>query len=416
MTEAGLAESGARIRAAVVAWGSRTVEARLGLLTRWASQWASPLKTFPADVKEVAEGCGLSPQSVAWGLSTTCLAIQRGLRDLIARSVSPPEQLDSWVEGHQLRARPFALTAQVWASTVPTSGWVPVIASLAIGSGAVIKAPAAVRPAADLLRRSLLAQDPIFGSLLEVHTWEGGTATDAQLVETCDAVVVSGGRDAVQRYSTLTAGVTPLVAFGPGESLAVIPASAECGETLMSALALDVSAYDQLGCLSPVAVWVEDAEHHGPALAAALAAALGELAVSMPRGVVPAGAAAEIVQRRGTASFLGQAFDAPGALVCWEPTPYTSSCPRFRTVALHSYSGGEDGLVARIKDWAPRDWRLHCAGVAGPMSLRARYADALSPLGVSRVCSPGTMQAPPASWHHDGMRWLSRLVRYVDLG
>ncbi len=35
-------------------------------------------------------------------------------------------------------------------------------------------------------------------------------------------------------------------------------------------------------------------------------------------------------------------------------------------------------------------------------------------LGASRICRPGSMQAPPLDWHHDGQPVLLPLARFGD--
>ena len=418
-----LREAAAHARRCAQAWSARPVEERVYLLTGWAATWINPLASSDRidAVHEIAQGCGLSVPNVAWGITTTCDAALSGLETLLTASLGDLRRLGDYptgAEGFPVRALPIALCGHVWASTLPTSGWIPALASLALGSAVLIKAPRPALAAAEHLAASLAEFDPLLGQAVAVSSWTGGSATDAELVELCDGIVVSGGRQAVDRYAALSLarrrGAIPCVAFGPGESLAVAPVDAgEPDLDTLDALALDVAAYDQLGCLSPTALWVEGAERVEP-WAAGLASALDRVALELPRGEVPDDAAAAIMQRRGAAEFVGRVFEAADALVLLEPEPIGDT-PRYRTVPVHTYDGGptglRDALMAR-----PRRPRLLSAAVAGGLDTRQRYADALLPLGVHRICSPGIQQSPPATWHHDGMNWLAQLVRFVDLG
>ncbi|MEL6181127.1 MAG: acyl-CoA reductase, partial [Myxococcota bacterium] len=345
-----------------------------------------------------------------------------GIEALVLTSLGDVRRLngpvDGGPEGFAVHAVPIALCGHVWASTIPTSGWIPVVGSLALGSAVIIKAPKQVLAAAEHLAASLAEFDPLMGQAVAVETWTGGGHTDAELVAHCDGIVVSGGRQAVDRYAALCLArrsrSIPCVVFGPGESVAVVPAEqGEPSEDVLDDLALDVVAYDQLGCLSPTALWVE--QGHGEAWAEGLAHALDMSAVHMPRGEVPDDAAAAIMQRRGTAAFLGRVFDVRDAVVLWEPEPLEGESPRYRTVPVHTYTGGAVGLAEALYAQNPSRLLLSAA-VAGNDQVRRSYASALLPLGIHRVCRPGTMQTPPATWHHDGMNWLSRLVRFVDLG
>jgi len=416
-----LREAAARARSCARAWSARSVEERLYLLTGWAATWINPLASPErADaVHEIAAACGLSAPNVAWGITTTCDALLTGLETLLTTSLGDPNRLGGYptgTEGFPVRAVPIAVCGHVWASTLPTSGWIPAVGTLALGSALIIKAPKPVLAAAEHLAASLAEFDSTMGQAITVATWTGGSETDAELVELCDGIVVSGGQQAVDRYSALSlarrSGAIPCVAFGPGESVAIVPA--EAGEPdldTLDNLALDVAAYDQLGCLSPTALWVE--RGHGLRWAIELADALDRQALELPRGKVPDDAAAAIMQRRGAAEFLGQVFEATDALVLWEPEPLGEPSPRYRTLPVHTWEGGPDGLRAALQ---AHHGHLLSATVAGDLDTRLRYADALLPLGVHRVCQPGRQQTPSAMWHHDGMNWLARLVRFVDLG
>ena len=151
---------------------------------------------------------------------------------------------------------------------------------------------------------------------------------------------------------------------------------------------------------------------HENALSDRIAAALDRIAVTLPRGDVPAAALASIMQRRGTAAFQGRVFEARDALVLWEPEPYRHDCPLYRTIAVHPFQGDPMALAARLRQ---TETRLHAVAVAGDAHTRLRWTRALTTFGVSRVCAPGTLQTPPGHWHHDGHRWLSHLLHFVDV-
>ena len=104
-------------------------------------------------------------------------------------------------------------------------------------------------------------------------------------------------------------------------------------------------------------------------------------------------------------------FDATDATVLLEPTAYRWDTPLHRTIAVHRFDGGATGLDAALPDGL----RLHAAGIDGSAEARRAYGAVLAHRGVSRVCPPGRMQTPPASWHHDGLNWLARLAHFVDV-
>lgn len=408
----------ARLKSAASALRRMGWRTRLELLTRCARRWrrdADDANAATQDIDAIAAACGLSAPMVRWGIATTCEAFARDAEALLRANLTHPERLDGPFDG--VMVCPPDLCAHVWASTLPTSGWIPVFSTLLCGSAALIKAPASATPAADALARSLADIDPRLGDAVVVASWRGGGPEDEALVERCDALVVSGGEAAVKRFALLNAERRPparQLAFGPGRSLTIVPQGAlPATEDLCLALALDVAAYDQLGCLSPQTLWIEtDDPALGETFSRRLAAALDRIAVTLPRGDVPAAALASIMQRRGTAAFQGRVFEARDALVLWEPEPYRHDCPLYRTIAVHPFQGDPMALAARLRQ---TETRLHAVAVAGDAHTRLRWTRALATFGVSRVCAPGTLQTPPGHWHHDGHRWLSHLLHFVDV-
>jgi hypothetical protein len=364
----------------------------------------------PAARSEISAASALSQPMVAWGCQTTMGAWLAGARALLRQSGLLQARGPLW--------RGPALCGHVWASTLPTSGWIPVLGSLALGGRALIKAPDAVRPAADLLRDTLSALDPSLQDLIEVQSWAGGGPEDETLVQRADALVVSGGAQAIARYADLMARKphAPLLPFGPGWSLAAVPSEAlarpRAWPKLARALALDVAAYDQRGCLSPQALWLETHDEAQAArFCALLAQALDALADTLPRGPLDAATHAALHQRIASARFMGKVWEVRDGAVLLEPTPYRSDNPLARTLPVHLYQGGPQGLAHALGKTPP----LHASAVAGDATTRADYARALQARGLHRACPPGTLQTPPATWRHDGYLWLAHLERFTDL-
>ena len=368
------------------------VQGRLDVLAQWAA-------TFRPPPHKIAQESGLSPEMVAWGIRTTVREVHQ-LGTQLDEALGDRYRVGGF-RGHTQTVLPDVI-GHVWARTLPTSGWLPVLSCLAAGSACVIKAPHGAMAAAELLRDQLPDLFP-----LAVLAWEGGDAGDEALVRHVGAVVVSGGIDAIDRYAELTRRrQIPFVPFGPGCSVAVVP-DADIAD--VEGLALDVAAYDQRGCLSPQSVWVEEGDLR--AFSRRLATALDAIATDLPRGELSDEAAVAIMQRRASAAFRGEVFDATDATVLLEPTPYRWDTPLHRTIAVHRFEGGAAGLDAAL----PEGLRLHAAGVDGTADTRRAYAAVLARRGVSRVCALGAMQTPPASWHHDGLNWLARLAHYIDV-
>ncbi len=386
---------------------------RLEALERWAQVWSS--RPNPEAIAEIADAAQMSPQMVAWAARTTCEAFIQDAQVLLTEATGDPNRLDGSAGGVAVLSPP--VWGHVWASTLPTSGWMPVLTGLLCGSAAVIKAPQRALPAALWLARTLQDADPCFAKSVQVSVWRGGGPEDAILVQGSDALVVSAGAQAVERFAHLCAdqpGPLPAVFFGPGRSLAVVLDGQSHSPDLFDALALDVAAYDQLGCLSPQAIWLQNAdEATGRAFCQALAQALDRLGATLPRGPLPNDAAAAIMQRKATAPFTGgRIFEATDATVLWEPTAMRADCPLHRTIAVHAFKGDHHNLEATISQ---HERRLHAVAIAGTTSFRAQFGLMFAArFGASRICQPGTMQTPPGRWHHDGMAWLAHLLKFTD--
>src|SRR5262249_51791148 len=131
-------------------------------------------------------------------------------------------------------------------------------------------------------------------------------------------------------------------------------------------LALDVSLWDQQGCLSPIAVYVASDTSGCRRVGTALARSIEAISRELPRGEVAASAAAQFAQERTGAELraaagqnltLFAASDASWAVVC-EPDAAPRPAPLHRFVRVHPLPA-PGGLGEAIHPIA-----AHLAGVA----------------------------------------------------
>jgi len=59
--------------------------------------------------------------------------------------------------------------------------------------------------------------------------------------------------------------------------------------------------------------------------------------------------------------------------------------------------------------------KVSTVAVAAPPERLREVARLLARWGVTRICAPGRMQAPPLTWRHDGRPALGELVTWTDL-
>jgi hypothetical protein len=171
-----------------------------------------------------------------------------------------------------------------------------------------------------------------------------------------------------------------------------------------------VALWDQLGCLSPVAVYAVGDIDPGPALADALARAEAR----WPRGRVAPDAANAALSEADQARMRGARVwaDAAGRYTVvresdtrWRPTPL------HRFVRVHPVPDTAV-LIDALRPLGPH---LACAALEGFGAATRDLALACAGLGASRVCAPGRMQEPPLSWCRGNRSVLTPLARLADL-
>lgn len=191
---------------------------------------------------------------------------------------------------------------------------------------------------------------------------------------------------------------------------------------LAHAAALAVATFDQQGCVSPHLFYVEEGgETTAREWAELLAAAMGALEETLPRGVLAPGESAAIRQARAEAEFgqlagRGHELHASPATTAWtvifDPEPgFTPSCLN-RLVRVKSVATLDD-IAEQVR---PLSSVLQTVGVAGPDERIVRLAEQLGRFGASRISPIASMAWPPPQWHHDGRPPLADLARWCDLG
>jgi hypothetical protein len=411
---AALREAGAELRARPP---QRNLEALCGVLDAWSDSRSAWRRELAA---KLPEATGFAPETVREGLELALAgwngaALERLCAELARGAVAPPEP--------RREVFGFETTALVLAGAIPMPCLQALVAPLALSSPVLAK-PASRDPvSAELVVRSLAAADPLLGAcaaLAPLSRADGG-AIEALLEAEC--VVAYGDDASVASLAARTPPSRRFVAHGHRASLALLGPGATRGRALReccSALARDVALWDQQGCLSPIAVWCldEDAAAAGR-VAEALAAALAEAASRWPRGRVDAAAAARFAGERAEAELRAaagtgvalHADPAGGFCVVREADARLRPAPLCRFVRVHPVAS-PSALRAAL---APL--RRHLAGVAlaGFGARQGAVAQELAAFGASRVCAPGSLQAPPLSWESGGRGLLASLARFAQV-
>jgi hypothetical protein len=320
----------------------------------------------------------------------------------------------------------FDTTAVLLGGSLPTPTMLALLTPLALRSPVLAKTAHHDPVTAPAFARAVAETDPGLGACIDVVSFPGDDGARMAAFLEADCVAATGSDETIASIAARVRPPRRFVGYGHRVSVAVIGPGI-LGErnldAIAAALALDVALWDQLGCLSPVAVYVVGAARRGATgvgvVAEAVAAALAELEKRLPRGRVQREDAAAIAQARSEAEMraaAGRAVtllrDASDAftVVC-EADARARPAPLHRFLRVHPVGGVED-LLDALRPLGP-----HLAGVAlaGFGNVGPEVASALAALGASRICAPGRLQAPPLAWHHDGQPVLLPLARFADV-
>jgi hypothetical protein len=368
--------------------------------------WSAPHSPWQKALAEALPApSGFSPATVREGLARG-LAPYTGdaLHALLRDELGGLARLDA-VSG--TRADGFATTATVLAGAIPLPSFVAIVAPLALRSPVLVKPSAHDPVTAALIARSLGERDPLLGACVEIAAFHRDDAESLAALSAAECVVATGSDTAV---AAVRAAGSPrrFLGFGHRESLALLV------ETV-AALALDVALWDQLGCLSPLAVHVASADRSAAArVAEALADALAVAESRWPRGAVAADVAAAITRERAEAEMRGAPLFASRGTewsVVLEPDASRRAAPLHRFVRV-SPKRDVDAALAALR---PLGARLQGVALAGFGGAHDEVAAALAELGASRVCAPGALQSPPLAWPRDNLPVLLPLARFAAI-
>ncbi len=349
----------------------------------------------------LAEETGLSAPMVEWGARTTLDSIQpdtlRRVADAAGRSNGGPLSLLAVVLAGNL------FTASIRAVFVPLLLGVPVLAKSASRETAF----------ASMVERALERADPKLGESMQLVVYRGGEVEpEAALLESAGAIAVYGADETVDEIRRRHPEV-PIIAHGHGVSAAYCSADALTNERLddtVRALALDICAYDQRGCLSPQIVYVEEAPHCPVDTFAERLATNGlePMGRRLPRGPLPIDVGAAQAQWRGLAEIEGNLIAGDGFSIAIRSAadPIRWS-PGYRNISLVPVAGAKNA-VASVE---PLGASLKCVGAVAESLEDLEGRLRRSRVSSAYACPLGSMQTPAFDAPADGKPVWHGLVR-----
>ncbi|MBI3192660.1 MAG: hypothetical protein HYZ36_08340, partial [Pedosphaera parvula] len=275
-----------------------------------------------------------------------------------------------------------------------------------------------------LFAHSLYEVEPKLGACLEVAEWRGGSESlEPALFAEATCVTATGSDETLEAIRKRLPSKVRFLGYGHRVSFGYLTQETLSGHEvrqLVARAARDVVAWNQLGCLSPHAFYVERGGRT-PAVnfAEMLAQELEQRELEEPRGQLPPESAVAIASRR--ALYEVRAAHIPGTQHWCSPgsTAWTvvfEADPRFQHSCLNRfiYVKEVNSLEETLRGAEAVYGQISTVGLAAPASrLQGIVAD-LAGWGVTRVCPIGQMQNPPLTWRHDGRPTLGDLVTWID--
>ncbi len=348
------------------------------------------------------------------------------LRTLLETEFADAGVLDGFITARGRRAMAVgpALCVQVVAGSVPGVGVGALLRSL------LVKAPTLLKPGRGdvvlpvLFARALRVEDAALADALAVTYWPGG-AEEVERAALADAevAVVYGSDQTVRTLRSYTPVTARFVGYHHRVSVGAVGAEALTEarvDRTATDVALAVALFDQRGCVSPQAIYVEaSGEVCVGDFTERLAAALGDIETRLPGGRFGMEEATALQQLRGSAELL--AVSGPndihhgGSAATWTVILETEVGPAVSCA----------GRVVRVRPVGdlrelpnllePLAGHIQTLGVAGLGDRVEALAAECGRVGVARVAPFSSVAFPPPWWHHDGRGPLTDLVRWVQL-
>jgi len=325
--------------------------------------------------------------------------------------LGPVDILEKWRDfpGVRIRARAPRLIYHICAGNLAVSAFQSIAQGVLLGAQNVVKLPgdrndASVRQ--EIIRFIRGLPSPL-RKLVETHR-----TLDKETLRRADVVVAFGSDATMASLRSQIRWDQKFIAHGHALSLLWIAEPGRLTPQRASACARDILTYDQLGCLSPQAIYMPR-ETSIQALGDKLASALESHWQKIdPKPARPLAVAARIVEARDVAHALGHRVWLPpqkhlGWTLIHDPASDFQASPLHGVIYLRQVV--EAKLSAAL---ASVSGRISTVGLVGEIS--SRLENVFLSLGVSRFCPAGHMQFPPLTWHHDGRPALADMVTWTD--
>jgi hypothetical protein len=411
----------------------RSTQSLVALLSSIANNWLErdyPFRNIA--LQERPSATGFSPATLARGLDSFFKQLTvENFGILLEQELAHSERLDRLTstpnEQKQGRAAIVCgpeLLVHVTAGNLPVPALMSMVLGVLVRSAQFFKCARGASFLPRLFAHSLYDAEPKLGACLEIAEWLGGTIElEEELFREAGCVTATGSDTALADIQKRVPRTARFVGYGDRVSFGYIAAELLSGVVatrIVARAAADVTAWNQLGCLSPHVFYVQEGAALSPErFAEMLADELERLEQVEPRGVVSKEEAATIASRRSL--YEVRAAHVPDTRhwcskgsTAW--TVVYEVDPRFQFSCLNRFI-----YVKSVKDLTDAlhgadavRTKVSTVGLGVPEHKAEELVVELARWGVTRVCQLGQMQNPPLAWRHDGRPVLADLVTWAD--
>lgn len=411
----------------------RRTQTLVELLCRVAESWLQPENSFrKLALENGPDATGFSRSTLANRLDAFFRQFTpQNFNALIVQDLGHARRLDEMVftaaEENQSRhsmTRAPEMLVHIAAGNIPNPTLMSIALDVLTRSAQFVKCASGASFLPRLFAHSLYEEDPKLGACLEIAEWRGGeTHLEEALFAEADCVTATGDDETLATIQRRLPARVRFLGYGHRVSFGYIASGAMAGANarrVIERVAADITAWDQLGCLSPHVIYVENRGTAGAEnFAEMLAQELERREEIEPRGKLSTEAAATIASRRSFYEI--RAAHSPETRF-WQSKNSTAwtvvfeADPRFQLSCLNRfvYVKGVPDLKSALESADDFHGKVSTVGLAAPDETRRDLATQLARWGVTRVCPPGQMQNPPLTWRHDGRPSLGELVTWTD--
>jgi Acyl-CoA reductase (LuxC) len=350
------------------------------------------------------------------------------LKSFLAEDLKNIEMLNDFspaLKGGWHRYKSADLLLHIWSANVPALSLWSLICSLLVKSVSIGKLASDEPIFASYFVNLLVKEIPILQDCLSIIWWKGGDFSRCQpILNQSEIVVAYGSNETLDNIRSRTLIGTRFLGHGHKISFSVISQTALDNNSIhfvVEQAALDIVRFDQMGCYSPHAYFVQKGGLISPKdFALSLYSALENLSHRFSSRQLSSEEANSIVRWHQDNIF--NSINNSNLQILGNPNSATQVIYSDSPIALKPTVLNRNVYVIAIDKWEDLETclltqreLLQTVGVALSVEELNFVSNLLIDLGVTRICSIGQMTNPSTGWHHDGGYSLLDYVKVVDV-